>query len=138
MAATKASKKEIIEKTFADAAAAAIKAEEAASKAVEDDGRLAMKNKDGGVLMCNLTVAKRPFAPDPLCVTVNDEIKWIKRGAKVIVPWYFVLHMNNNVETRFRQEKDAQGKNIVVPETGPSEPISYNPINPADDNPNWL
>jgi hypothetical protein len=97
-----------------------------------------MVNTKGEVLMCKMTIGSREGAPDPLVITVGDEIKWAKRNKEVVVPWYFVLHMKNNIETRFKQEKDDQGKRIVVGHTGPSEPLSYSLIDPSPDNPKWL
>lgn len=106
-------------------------AEEAKPKKI-DDGRMNKLNADGGMLMCELVIQKRVGAPDPLCMTVNEEIKWAKRGAKVVVPWYFVAMLKSNVERKFRQEKDPNtGKNIVVWDDVPGEPFSYMPINPA-------
>lgn len=129
--------KQVIEETFEAAKEAALKAAEK-TEVVADDGKLDMKNRDGGVLMCKVTVGSREGGPDPICYTVNDEIKWIKRNAEVVIPWYFVLHMKHNVETRFKQAKDESGTRIVVGTTGPSEPISYSLIDPAPDNPDWL
>lgn len=134
---TKSKTKQAIEETFDAAKDAALKTLEKAIEPV-DDGRLDMKNSDGGMLMCKMTIGSREGAPDPLCITVNDEIRWVKRNKEVVVPWYVVLHMKNNIETRFKQEKDDQGKRIVVGYTGPSEPVSYVPISPASDNPHWL
>ena len=81
--------------------------------------------------MCELEVARRPGAPDPFLITVNEEIKWIKRGKKVVVPWYFIEAMQSNIERRFRREKDEQGKNIIVSEDMPSESFQFQAINPA-------
>ena len=91
-------------------------------------------NTKGEMLMCQFTLAKRPGAPDPLCITVNKEIKWLKRGVTTSkMPWYFVEHMLNNIERKFRQEKTPDGKNIVVYDDMPTEAFSYMPINPATD-----
>jgi hypothetical protein len=87
----------------------------------------------GAMLMCEFTLAKREGAPDPLVITVNKEIKWLKRGATVKLPWYFVEHMLNNIERKFRQEKGPDGKKFVVYDDMPTEAFSYLPINPAID-----
>lgn len=122
-----------ISDTFDAAKAAALKAAVAA-EVKEDDGKLFMKNRDGGMLMCDLTVQRREKAPDPLCVCVNEEIRWIKRGMKARVPWYVVLHMQNNIERKFRQEGEGKSRTIVA-EDAPGEPFNYTQIDPADDNP---
>ena len=95
------------------------------------DYKLGKTNTEGKMLMAKFTLQPRDKAPNPLCITVNEEIRWVPRGVEVIVPWYVVTHMKNNIERRFRKEKDSQGKNIVVPYDVPSEPFNYNPINPA-------
>ena len=106
-----------------------------ADQPVHDDGKLHMKNAQGEMLMCKLTLAKRAGAPDPLCITINEEFRWVKRGSEVVVPWYVVQHLKNNVETVFRQEKNEQGRSIVVTDQVQAEPFSYTPINPAADCP---
>ena len=73
---------------------------------VVDNGKMLKTNTKGEMLMCEFTLQKRVGQPDPLCITINDEVRWVKRGAKVIVPWYLVEHMLHNVERKFRQEKD--------------------------------
>lgn len=95
--------------------------------------KMAKVDTDGKMLMCEFTLGKRPGHPDPLCITINDEVRWVKRGAKVRVPWYLVEHMLHNIERKFRQEKDGQGNNIVVHDDMTSEPFQYRPINPAID-----
>lgn len=136
---TKTQAKKTVAETFDAARDAALKEiDKVAAPVKEDDGKLGMKNQEGKMLMCRVTIGSREGGPDPICYTVNDEIKWIKRNKEVIIPWYFVLHMKNNIETRFRQEKDEQGKRIVVPHTGPSEPVSYSTIDAHPDNPKWL
>lgn len=123
-------RKQAIEKVIAEAGKQAIK--EIDEEVLErDDGKLFMKNSAGEMLMCKLTIAQRPGSPDPLCVTINEEFRWIKRGKEVIVPWYVVRFMLDNIETKFRQEKDEQGKRITITERMPSEPISYVMIDPA-------
>ncbi len=91
------------------------------------------QDTSGNMLMCQFTLAKRPGAPDPLVITVNKEIKWLKRGATVKLPWYFIEHMLNNIERKFRQEKGPDGKSVVVYDDMPTEAFSYLPINPAID-----
>jgi len=96
------------------------------------DYKLGKTNSKGGVLMCKFTLQPREKAPNPLCITVNEEIRWVPRGVEVVVPWYVVTHMKANIETRYKKEKDpATGKNIVTPYLSPSEPFNYNPIDPA-------
>jgi hypothetical protein len=90
------------------------------------------------MLTCKLTIQKRVGAPDPLCVTINEEFRWIKRGLECIVPWYLILHLRNNIERRFTQGTDETGKKIVIVEDAQAEPFTYRPIDPAEDNPNWL
>jgi hypothetical protein len=95
------------------------------------DYKLGKTNVAGEMLKAKFTLHPRDKAPNPLCVTVNEEIFWVPRGVEVTVPWYVVTHMKNNIERRFRKEKDAQGKNIVTTYDAPAEPFSYNPISPA-------
>lgn len=95
------------------------------------DYRLGKLNANGEMLKAKFTLQPREKAPNPLCITVNEEIFWVPRGVEVTVPWYVVAHMKNNIERRFKREKDAQGKNIVTSYDAPSEPFSYSPINPA-------
>ena len=128
--ATKAQQKQQVDAISA-AVAKTMKASIDAVPDVIDNGKLDKQNADGGVLMCELTVARREKAPDPFLVTVNEEIRWIKRGAKVIVPWYVVVQMKNNIERKFLREKDEQGKNVVVHEDMPTESFQYQMINPA-------
>ena len=96
--------------------------------------KLKKTNKDGGILMCEVMLQKKLGAPDPQVFTVGNEIKWIKRGAKVKVPWYFVEHMLNNVERKFFQIPDPtdQRKRIVKYDDILTEGFSYTPINPAE------
>lgn len=115
----------------------AVAADIAAQERPSDDGKHDLRNADGDILQCKLTVSKRPGAPDPLVVTVNDEIRWIKRGEQVVVPWYVVLHLKNNIERTFTNEK-VDGRDTPVASDSPSEPISYTPINPHPENPDWL
>lgn len=126
-------KKAALSEVFANAAADALKKLE--GDAPQDDldaAKLQHKNTSGGVLMCELTIAKRPGAPDPLCVTTNEEIRFIKRGKPVTVPWYVVRQLLNNVERQFYQEKDEQGRSITRHNDMPSEPISYRCIDAAE------
>lgn len=88
-------------------------------------------NSKGEMLMCKFTLQPREKAPNPLPIVVNEEKYWVPRGVEVTVPWYVVVQMKNNIERRFRKEKDAQGKNIVTAYDMPSEPFSYSPIDPA-------
>lgn len=97
------------------------------------DGKKDMLDAKGEVLRCKLTLQPREKAPNPLSVVVNEEIFWIPRGVEVEVPWYVVEQMKNNIERKFKREKDAQGKNIVTPYDALSEPFSYRPINPTAD-----
>ena len=102
-----------------------------------DDGKLFAKNTKGEMLMCELTIHKRQDAADPLCVTINEEFRWIKRGAPCIVPWYVVAHLGLNIETKYRQEKDQQGRRITVSEDMVGEPFSFREIDPDPNNPRW-
>jgi hypothetical protein len=95
------------------------------------DGRYAKLNAEGGILKAKFTLQPKEKAPNPLCITVNEEIFWVPRGHEVIVPWYVVTQMKNNIERRFKREKDERGKNIVTTYDAPSEPFNYTPINPA-------
>jgi hypothetical protein len=96
-----------------------------------NNGKLDKVNTEGKMLMAELTVARREGAPDPYLITVNEEIRWIKRGKQVIVPWYCVEQMKNNIERKFRKEKDDQGKNVVVFDDLPTESFLYRAIDPA-------
>jgi hypothetical protein len=99
---------------------------------VEDNGKLFKLNTKGEMLLCELTLHKREGAPDPQCITINEEFRWVKRGHKVVVPWYVVEHLKLNIERKFHQEKDpTTGKSIVVSEEVPAETFSYKPIDPA-------
>lgn len=97
------------------------------------DGKHDMVNADGGILRAKLTLQPRDKAPNPLSVVINEEIYWIPRGVEVEVPWYVVQSLKNNVERKFKREKDSQGKNIVTPYDALAEPFSYRPINPTPD-----
>ncbi len=97
---------------------------------VHGDGKDFLVNTDGKTLMAKFNLAKRAGAPDPLCITINDEFFWMKRGIDVEVPFYLVLHMKNNIETHYLQEKDERGKNVIVTEKRPAEAFSYVWINP--------
>jgi hypothetical protein len=105
------------------------------AEGVDDDvksSRLAKLDNSGKMLMCEFTLAKRPGQPDPLCITVNEEIKWVKRGAKVVLPWYFVEHMLHNVERKYRQEKDPiTGQPRVAFDDMSTEQFQYRAIDPA-------
>jgi hypothetical protein len=98
---------------------------------VYGDGKHDRVNTKGETLMADFTLAKKTGAPDPLCVTINEEFFWIKRGVKVQVPFYLVFHLRNNIETHYVQEKDEQGKNIIKTERMPAEAFSYSWIDPA-------
>jgi hypothetical protein len=95
------------------------------------DYRLGKTNTEGEMLKAKFTLQPREKAPNPLCITINEEIFWVPRGVEVTVPWYVVTHMKNNIERKFRREKDEQGKNVIRTMDVPSEPFSYHPINPA-------
>lgn len=126
-------KKAALADVFANAAADALKKLE--SDGPVDDvkaAKLQKLNRSGGMLMAELTIAKRPGAPDPLCVTTNEEIRYIKRGKKVTVPWYVVQQMLNNIERVFYQEENETGKKITHWNEQPSEPITYHLIDPAE------
>jgi hypothetical protein len=98
----------------------------------ETDYTLGKTNADGKMLMVLLTLQPRERAPNPMPYVINEQIFWVPRGVEVTVPWFVVTSMKNNVETRFRKGKDPDtGKNIVEPYQMPSEPFSYQPINPA-------
>lgn len=96
--------------------------------------RNAKTNTKGTMLMCELTLAKRAGMPDPQVITVNREIKWVKRGAKVVVPWYFIEHLLHNVERKFRQEPDPTDsrKRIVAHDDTETESFNYRMIDPAE------
>jgi hypothetical protein len=130
MATTKSKSKAAATKALAQVAKG-IMDEIEADHVDSTDYRLTKLNADGGMLMAKFTLQPREKAPNPLVITINEEIRWVPRGIEVVVPWYVVTHMKNNVERRFKKEKDAQGKNIVTPYDMPSEPFSYQPINPA-------
>ncbi len=98
---------------------------------VQDNGKLDKLNADGTMLMCSVTFPKRPFADDPHVQTINDEVRWFRRGHAKIVPWYVVAAIKDNVERKFRQEKNDQGQNIVVSDEMPTESFTYEMINPA-------
>lgn len=97
------------------------------------EARLAKKDIHGNMLLCEFTLQKKAEAPDPLVITVNDEIKWVKRGAKVKLPWYFVEHMLHNVERKYHSVPDPADprKRIVSYDDMPTEGFSYRPIDPA-------
>ena len=71
---------------------------------VVDDGKRQFVNKDGGILQCEITLARATGAPDPLAVMVNEQLWWLRRGHKQMVPWYVIPHLRNNIERKFRQE----------------------------------
>lgn len=130
MAATKTKTKAAATKAIAEVTKQLMT--EIAEDAVDNtDYRLGKLNADGEMLKAKFTLQPREKAPNPLCITVNEEIFWVPRGVEVEVPWYVVTQMKNNIERRFKREKDAQGKNIVTSFDAPSEPFSYYPINPA-------
>lgn len=95
--------------------------------------RMAKTNSKGEMLMCSFTLQKAEGRPDPLCITVNDQIKWVKRGKAVALPWYFVEHMLGNQDRKYRQEKDAAGKNYITYDDVTSEPFHYQAIEPGVD-----
>lgn len=140
--ATNTKQKETISKAFKEAEKAALAASDAAVP-VEDNGKLDMVDTDGKMLMCNFTLHKKPGAADPLSIVVNEGGAsgfqgFLKRGEKVKVPWFVVLHLQNNIERRFTKSKDDQGKNIIIAEDVPAESFTYSPINPSPNNPPWL
>lgn len=104
------------------------------AQAAEPNYKLGKVNNNGKMLMCNFTLAQRDKAPNPQCVTVNEEIRWIPRGVEVQVPWYVVQLFKDNIERRYRKEKDSNGKNIVTPYDVPAEAFSYSCIDPAPNN----
>lgn len=116
---------------IANAVASSMKATIDAQVEAKDESKFTFKNADGGILMCELTMARRENAPDPFLTTTNEEIRWIKRGQPVIVPWYVVDQLRNNKERKFRKEKDEQGKNVIAFEDIPTESFQYRAINPA-------
>ena len=131
--ATKTQRKAAVADAVADVAKTLV---EQIDREVEivDNGKLLKTNKHGKMLMCEVTLQKAPGKPDPQCFTVNDEIKWVKRGAKVVVPWYFVEHMLHNVERKYRQEVDPADarKKIVLFDDMTTEAFNYREIDPAD------
>jgi hypothetical protein len=98
------------------------------------DSKRKKLDTNGDILMCWFTLAKKEGAPDPLVMTVNNEVKWLKRGYKVKLPWYFVEHMLHNVERKFRQIPDPADarKKITLYDDIPTESFQYQPINPAE------
>ena len=96
------------------------------------DYKLGKTNKDGKMLMAKLTLQPRERAANPMPYVINEEIYWVPRGHEVIVPWYVVMSMKNNIERRFKMSKDPEtGKNMVTPYEVPAEPFNYTPIDPA-------
>ncbi len=128
--ATKTQQKQQIDKVTAQVAKA-MGAVIDAQVEVQDNGRMDKLNADGEMLKCEVTFPRRPFADDPHVQTVNDQIFWFRRGHAKVVPWYVVSAIKDNVERKFRQEKDDQGKNVVVSDEMPTESFTYSPINPA-------
>lgn len=98
----------------------------------EQEAKRRYLNRDGEILQCNLTLQKMEGKPDPLVITIAEEIRWIKRGKPVVVPWYVVQTLKDNIESRYRREKQPDGTTAVVREDVPAEAFSYNAINPAD------
>ncbi len=98
--------------------------------------RMAKRNSSGGLWKVGFTLEKREGYPDPLCITVVDEIKWVKRGKEVMLPWYFVEHMLGNVQRKYRNIKDKQtGMYEVVWDDVPAESFRYREIDAGlDDN----
>ena len=105
----------------------------AASAKVEEAKRTKL-DAEGNILKCKLTVSRRLGSTGPHLETVNEEIFWIPRGVPVIVPWYVIDQMKNNVERKFRQEPDPDnpGRKRIVHEDIPSESFQYTAINPAE------
>lgn len=98
---------------------------------VRDDGKMTQQNTKGEMLMVEMTVAKRIGAPDPLCITINEEFRWVKRGKQVIVPWYVAEFLSTNIERKYRQEKDEHGVNQTIAEDMLAEPFQFRMIDPA-------
>lgn len=113
---------------------AAEKFSPAASNAKLAEKRLTYKNKDGGVLRCKLTVARAEGRSKTHLETVGEEIFWIPRGVEVEVPWYVIAQMKNNVESKFRQERDPSDprKLITLKDEIPTESFNYREIDPAE------
>src|SRR5574343_2116108 len=95
---------QFLEEDEPQAAPAAV---EVPAQNVKDDGDL--KNKSGTPLMCELTLGKKEGAPDPHVMTVNEHRIVVKRGAKVVVPWYFIAMLKSNNDRRYYQTKDKDG-----------------------------
>lgn len=133
-----AKNKQAVEKAVAKAVSDALAQEEQEvreSAAEIKASKLKKTNSKGEMLMAKFRLPKRPGYPDPLCITVNDEVRWVKRGYWVKLPWYVVEHMAHNIERKFRQEKDPNGgvAPLVVYDDMTAEPFEYQLIDPATD-----
>lgn len=93
--------------------------------------RMAKTNNKGEMLLCNFTLQKKEMAPDPLCITINDQHFWCKRGKSVKVPWYLVEHMLHNVDRKYRNVKVGPLQYKVEFDDMTSEPFQYQLIDPA-------
>jgi hypothetical protein len=125
-----------VKKAVAAAVESALQADDPKESAEDmKKAKMFKTNTKGEMLMAQFKLPKRPGYPDPLCVTVNDEVRWIKRGHWVKLPWYVVEHMAHNIERKFRQEKDPNGgiQPIVVYDDMTAEPFEYRLIDPAID-----
>lgn len=98
---------------------------------VTDNGKLRETNSKGEMLLCEVTMPRGNNMPDPQVVTINEEIRWVRRGVKTIVPWYFVEHLLLNIERKYRQEIDvATGKNVVTFDDIPALSFTWLPVDP--------
>ncbi len=93
--------------------------------------RMAKTNSKGEMLLCNFTLQKKEMAPDPLCITINQDHFWLKRGKSVKVPWYFVEHMLHNVDRKYRNVKISPLEYRVEFDDMTSEPFQYTVIDPG-------
>lgn len=93
--------------------------------------QMAKTNSKGGMLECRFTLQKKEMAPDPLCITINQQHFWCKRGKPVTVPWYLVEHMLHNVDRKYRNVKIGPMEYRVEFDDMTSEPFQYQVIDPA-------
>lgn len=101
----------------------------------DPNGELACRNRFGKCLMYEMTLQRREKAPDPLQVTVNDRRYVMRRGVRIVMPWWVIFHFRNNIETKYKQEQSAThpGRKQTVTEFLPAEIITSRPIDPCND-----
>lgn len=86
---------------------------------------------DGEILKYELEIQGRDGAPNPVNIPINEEKYVIRRQAKVVVPWWVVVHLANNIETKYTPTKDENGRLYMREEPRLSENFTARPINPA-------